>query len=173
MSAIYLIKKILRRPFFYGQDRLFNFFFSRNKLNNGNVLVKPITGNFKILCDTKTWIGAKIAYTGDYEAPLKSIFKEHLKKGHVVLDVGANVGFHTLYFADLVGEDGKVFSFEPVKHNFASLTNNININNFKNINSYQLALSNKNEEFNIDIDENSINPGSFNLFDRSGDLVVK
>lgn len=33
--------------------------------------------------------------------------------GHVVLDVGGHIGYHALRFADLVGETGKVYSFEP------------------------------------------------------------
>lgn len=168
-----LIKKILKRPFFRGQDRIFNYFFIRNKLNHGIQKVKPINGNFNINCDTKTWIGAKIAFTGDYEPELKSIFKLLIKPGDVAVDIGANIGFHTLYFAELVGEKGKVISFEPVLYNFNSLKENIALNNFKNIKIHNIALSNKEEELTIDIDEESRNPGSFNLFEKEGNTHIK
>ena len=36
-----------------------------------------------------------------------------LRTGDVVFDVGANLGFTSLHFADLVGPQGKVFAFEP------------------------------------------------------------
>ncbi len=36
-----------------------------------------------------------------------------LQKGDVVFDIGANLGFTALHFADLVGPQGKVFAFEP------------------------------------------------------------
>ncbi len=168
-----IIKKILRRPFFRGQDRIFNYFFTRNHLNIGIQTVRPITGNFKVNSDTKTWIGAKIAFTGDYEPELKLVFKSLLKLGDVAVDIGANIGFHSLYFAELVGEKGKVISFEPVPYNFFSLNNNIQLNGFKNIETYNLALSDKEEEFSIIADEQSKNPGSFNLFEKGGNTIIK
>lgn len=166
-------KAILRRSFFKGQDRLFNYFFTRNKLDVGMQVVEPITGNFKINCDTKTWIGAKIMFLGDYEAELKSVFKSLLKSGDVIVDIGANIGFHSLYFAELVGEKGKVISFEPVPYNFSSLNNNIALNKFKNIKTYNIALSDREEEFSIEADEQSKNPGSFNLFEKGGNTLIK
>lgn len=33
--------------------------------------------------------------------------------GKVIFDIGAHIGFHSLYFARLVGSTGKVYSFEP------------------------------------------------------------
>lgn len=39
---------------------------------------------------------------------------EHiLSKGDIVFDIGANLGYTALHFADLVGPQGKVFAFEP------------------------------------------------------------
>jgi FkbM family methyltransferase len=168
-----LVKKILKRPFFRGQDRIFNYFFIKNYLNIGHQIVTPLNGNFKVNCDTKTWIGARIVFMGDYEAGLKEIFKTLIKPGDVVVDIGANIGFHSLYFAELVGEKGKVISFEPVAYNFASLSENIQLNAFKQIKAYNIALSDKEEEFTIEIDEKSNNPGSFNLFAKGGHTVIK
>lgn len=163
---------ILKRPLFKGQDRLFNYLFKKNNLNKGWRIVKPIQGNFKINCDTATWIGAKIVYTGNYEPALKKVFKSILKKGDHVLDVGANIGFHTLYFAELVGERGHVTAFEPVPYNFETLNYNVNLNNFKHIKTKNIALGSKNEQINIAADEKSTNPGTFNLFDQSGNTLI-
>jgi FkbM family methyltransferase len=41
-----------------------------------------------------------------------------LKKGDQVIDIGANIGFNSAIYSDLVGETGKVFSFEPSVINF-------------------------------------------------------
>lgn len=167
-----LYKLILRRPFFKGQDRLFNYLFTHRKFDHQSVIVRPLEGNFKIKCDPATWIGAKIIYTGNYEPALKKVFRSVIKKGDRVLDVGANIGFHTLYFAELVGEDGKVTAFEPVPNNFAALNANLKLNNFQNIETKNIALSNKQEKLHIAADENSQNPGAYNLFDLSGDIVI-
>lgn len=165
-------RAILRRPSFKGQSRIFNYLFKRNKLTNGVMIVKPLLGNFLIACDTKTWIGAKIVYTGDYETPLKKLFKSLIKKGDHVLDIGANIGFHTLFFADLVGNEGLVYAFEPVEYNYESLKYNVGLNQFQNIRLKNIALGNKNENLKIVADKYSSNPGSFNLFNTNGNVAV-
>lgn len=167
-----LLKKILRRPFFRGQDRLFNYLFRHDGFQKGILRVKPLNGNFNIDCDTKTWIGAKIAYAGDYEPQLKSIFKAHIKAGDYILDIGANIGFHTLYFAELTSISGKVLAFEPVPYNFEALKHNLELNLTSNVEIYNIALSNKNEQFKISADIHSSNPGSFNLFDQNGNTLI-
>jgi FkbM family methyltransferase len=172
MLILPLLKKILKRPFFRGQDRLFNYLFQKGQLQNGILTVKPLMGNFKIACDTSTWIGAKIVYTGDYEPSIKKVFKGQIRKGDVILDVGANIGFHTLYFAELTGINGKVIAFEPVPHNFEALVNNIRLNSNQHIESHNIALSNRNESLKIAADVNSTNPGSFNLFDQRGETTI-
>lgn len=53
--------------------------------------------------------------------------------GDTVLDVGAFKGDTAIYFADLVGASGKVFSFEPVKANFKDLVHNVRRNGLEGI----------------------------------------
>ena len=67
-----------------------------------------------------------------------------IKKGDVVLDIGANIGFYTLLFAKLVGKEGKVYAFEPEPNNFALLKKTIEYNNLKNVILEQKAVSDKN-----------------------------
>ncbi|MDQ0967621.1 FkbM family methyltransferase [Flavobacterium sp. W4I14] len=173
MSIISLYKFILRRPFFRGQDRIFNFLFNKGFINSGIVKTSPLTGNFVINADTSTWIGAKIDILGDYEPEIKKIFRIFIKEGNTVLDVGANIGLHTLYFSELVGSEGKVIAFEPIPSTFQLLQENIKLNNFENIEQKNIALSNRNETIKIKIDEKSKNPGSFNLFELDGDISVQ
>ncbi|MCZ4221791.1 FkbM family methyltransferase [Pedobacter rhodius] len=168
-----LYKFILRRPFFRGQDRLFNYFFINQKFKKQTIAVKPLEGNFKINCDCNTWIGGKIVYTGDYEPELKKIFKSIINPGDYILDVGANIGFHTLYFAQLTGGKGLVTAFEPIPDNYKSLNNNIQLNNFSNIITHNVALSNKKEQISIQVDLKSTNPGAYNLFELNGDVPIE
>ena len=53
-----------------------------------------------------------------------ALMHQHIKKGDVVLDIGANIGFYTKILADLVGETGMVYAFEPDKTNFKHLQKN-------------------------------------------------
>lgn len=169
----FIYKFILKRPFFRGQDRIFNYLFTSHKLKKTIQIAEPLEGNFKIYCDTSTWIGGKIAYTGDYEPELKKIFKSIIKPGDHILDIGANIGFHTIYFAQLTGNMGTVTAFEPVPHNYIALRKNIELNNFTTINTHNIALSNKNEQIKIQANLKSNNPGAYNLFDRNGDISIQ
>jgi len=171
MDSLY--KFILRRPSFRGQDRIFGYLFTNGKLDKQVAKVKPLDGNFEITCNPSTWIGAKIIYTGDYEPSLKKIFRSLIKEGDHVLDIGANIGFHTLYFAELVGPSGIVTAFEPVLVNYKALSTNIAINEVQNIIAKNIALGIENETINIRADENSTNPGAYNLFDKEGNVVIE
>lgn len=169
----FIYRLILRRPFFRGQYRLFFYLFNRNRLQLSTpILTQPLKGNFKLTCDTKTLIGAQIHFLGDYESYIKAAFEQHIHPGNTVLDVGANIGFHTLFFSELVGNQGKVLAFEPVKYNFEKLKDNITLNGYSNITLYQLALGNSNETFSIKARQDDSNPGAFNLFEK-GDLEIK
>ena len=79
----------------------------------------------------------------DYAPFQKQFVKKIIKKNDVVIDVGAHIGYYTLLFSDLVGENGKVFSFEPVLESFKLLEKNIEENNFTNVTSIQKAVSNE------------------------------
>jgi FkbM family methyltransferase len=80
---------------------------------------------------------------GIYEPLETELVKKEIKKGEVVLDIGANIGYYTLIFAKLVGEEGKVFAFEPDPTNFSLLKKNVELNGYKNVVLVQKAVSNK------------------------------
>jgi len=59
------------------------------------------------------------------------IFTIILKKGDVVIDVGASYGDEVIDIAKLVDEEGKVYSFEPDRDDFEALKQTIHLNNLK------------------------------------------
>lgn len=84
------------------------------------------------------------------------LLKEQIAKDSIVVDAGANIGFYTLIFSNLVGENGKVIAFEPDSKNFEILKKRCS--NRKNILLVQAALSEKtgsldfylSDELNVD-----------------------
>jgi FkbM family methyltransferase len=62
-----------------------------------------------------------------------------LRPGMTVLDVGANVGYNTVYAAARVGARGRVVALEPAADNFAVLQENIAANDLANVASHRLA----------------------------------
>ena len=86
-----------------------------------------------------------IVYLGTINPAETKLVKSILKPGDTVIDIGAYVdGWYTLLAAKIVGQTGKVYSFEPVPKFYKRLKDNIALNNFTNIMAENVALDNKN-----------------------------
>jgi FkbM family methyltransferase len=59
--------------------------------------------------------------TRNYEEAFSTALLSEIQRGDTVWDVGANVGYYTLQFAELVGPEGRVIAFEPSPRNFPRL----------------------------------------------------
>jgi FkbM family methyltransferase len=104
-----------------------------------------------------------------YEPYETELISSIIKPGSVVLDIGANIGYHTLLFAKLVGQSGKVFAFEPDPANFRLLEKNVSVNGYPNVALEQKAVSNRNEKKKLYLHES--NPMMHTIFksqQRSG-----
>jgi FkbM family methyltransferase len=86
-------------------------------------------------------IGQTLYLDGNYERELQSLLQHMNLNGAVCLDVGANIGLHTLTMSGLVGPAGLVFAFEPETHNFQLLEQNIRVNGITNVVLRQCAIS--------------------------------
>ena len=90
------------------------------------------------------YIGQRIALE-KYEPYETKLILRQTKKGDAVIDVGANIGYYTILLANKVGNEGKVYAFEPDKTNFKILEKNIKANNLKNVVAINAAVGSKNE----------------------------
>jgi FkbM family methyltransferase len=70
---------------------------------------------------------------GDYERAEFEALDRALRPGMVVVDVGANVGLHSVFFAARVGPAGKVIALEPEPDNYRYLTDNVRRNGLTNV----------------------------------------
>jgi len=75
------------------------------------------------------------------EPQLQQILKKHIKKGDVVFDIGANMGYVSIVMSKLVGKKGKVYSFEAIPETTERCNRNIQLNGCKNIQLIRKALS--------------------------------
>lgn len=78
--------------------------------------------------DLREGIDFSIFLLGGFELATLRLYDTILKAGDIVLDIGANIGAHTLPFARLVGKAGKVYSFEPTQYAFEKLRRNVEAN---------------------------------------------
>jgi FkbM family methyltransferase len=79
-------------------------------------------------------------WLGSYELEKQVALKTVVEPGMVVYDVGANVGFYSLFFSRLVGPRGKVFAFEPAFQALNYLVRHISMNGLENVQILQAAL---------------------------------
>lgn len=90
--------------------------------------------------DNKIWtlcqndgISKHILNSEGWEPHLTSAFKKLIKLDDVVIDIGANFGYHTMTMAECVGNNGKVYAYEPQKYIYNLLLRNIKNNNVTDI----------------------------------------
>ena len=76
-----------------------------------------------------------------------TLFKNIIKPGMRVLDLGANIGFYTVLFSKLVGANGKVFTFEPDAQNYEHLEENTKT--LYNVTIEKKAVSDKTGKINL------------------------
>ncbi|MEI6528165.1 MAG: FkbM family methyltransferase [bacterium] len=105
---------------------------------------------------------------GNYEN-----FGAKMKKGDYVIDAGANIGMFSIIASDKVGEDGKIFAFEPLPEVSAVLRENIDANGCNNIYIEEKILGNVNKkvDFYYNLEENYNASSTINK--GGSDKVVK
>ena len=79
------------------------------------------------------FVGRSLDLYGEFSEGEAALFGQCVKPGHVVLDIGANVGAHTLFFAAAVGPRGRVVAFEPQRLVFQTLCANVALNSITNV----------------------------------------
>jgi FkbM family methyltransferase len=79
-------------------------------------------------------------YLEQYEPDVKAALKRHCRPGMTVLDIGANIGAHTLAMGKLVTETGAVYAFEPTDFAYQKLAQNLTLNDAPQVHAVKAAL---------------------------------
>jgi FkbM family methyltransferase len=87
-----------------------------------------------------TFVGRSLDLYGEWCEAEIDLLAQVLKPSDVVLDVGANIGSHTVPFAKLVGESGRVVAFEPQRLVFQNLCANLALNALRNVVTYDAGV---------------------------------
>lgn len=92
------------------------------------------------------------------------LFKQSLRPGATVLDIGAHRGYYTLIATKGVGDKGRVYAFEPSPENLWLLRRNVELNGFSNVHIIGKAVSNQERKavlyYGKDSGSNSLFPNS-------------
>jgi len=83
-------------------------------------------------------------FMGRYEVHVQDAIRAHVRSGETAYDIGANVGFHTLLCAKVVGAGGRVMAFEPFPRNVGILKRHLRMNAIDNVTVVEAAISESN-----------------------------
>jgi FkbM family methyltransferase len=78
--------------------------------------------------DLNEGIDLSIYLFGRFEREVFQAYKKIIQPGSVVLDIGANIGAHTLPMALLCGQAGAIYAFEPTLYAIDKLKENLSLN---------------------------------------------
>ncbi len=85
-------------------------------------------------------IGPSFHLYGEWAQYEMDLLKVFIKPGHWILDVGANIGAHTLFFSRAAGDSGRVHAFEPLPGVFHNLCAALSLNSLQNVRAYHAAV---------------------------------
>lgn len=85
-------------------------------------------------------IGKSLDLYGEWADAELRLLGQLLQLGDTVVDMGANIGTHTIVFAQKVGPQGFVFAFEPQRVVYHQLCANLALNNILNVKCFQMGV---------------------------------
>lgn len=136
--------RVLKFPAFQYFYRLRNikYHILKSKTKSG-ILARNVQGSRMQLHLDDEGISADLALDGIREPMSTKTVKEEVKQGYTVVEIGANIGYYALMESRLVGSKGRIYAIEPSPGNFRNLKKNIELNGYKNIESFELGIGDK------------------------------
>ena len=105
------------------------------KINDINSIVLGRHGHFLVNA-FDAYVGAALIEYGEYCEAEWSVLSHFVKPGHCVIEVGANIGSHTVALAKAVGPRGRVVAIEPQRIIHQYLCANVALNSLDNVEAY-------------------------------------
>lgn len=88
-------------------------------------------------------------YEFDSEIKEQKLTRQLVKKGMIVFDVGANIGKYTKLLSLLVGDDGRVYAFEPSQIAFNKLNSDVMSHHLSNVALINKAVYSRNKKVKL------------------------
>jgi FkbM family methyltransferase len=126
------------------------FFYQR--LSSGLTPPEPLVTaamepGFSMKLDLRDAVQRRMYYYGNYDERYEAkMIRRLLDKGEIFWDIGANIGYFSLLAAAALQHTGQVIAFEPGQVAYARLLDNIGLNPFRNIATFNLAVTDREGE---------------------------
>lgn len=125
MSLILKAAHQFHRFFSFAQLRTADRILKRNL--NGALMPAKLFG-YEVPVHARTNVHVLLSIEGEESVQGSIVFGPHLREDMTTIDVGANIGYLTLFFCNRVGAQGQVFAFELEPDNFRELVRSIEHN---------------------------------------------
>ena len=99
---------------------------------DGSAIVEAKHGCF-LYNKNDLFIGRSLECYGEWCEPGLDILLQCANSGGIILDIGANIGTHTVALARKVGTNGRVIAFEPQRVVYQNLCANVSLNRLINV----------------------------------------
>jgi FkbM family methyltransferase len=116
------------------------------------------------------FVSSYIQVAGVYDPDSVILLERFLKRGDVVFDVGANIGWHALICAKSVGPEGQVHAFEPEPANFVLLSKSVAENSFQNVRLFEGCVGDVEGEVELKLSDQ--NPAHHSLVWNVGERSI-
>lgn len=100
-----------------------------------------------IISDINSYVLKYIDTYGEYAENEITVLKKLISHGNLILDINADIGYHSICFSRMTSENGTVLAFEPSIEKYNYLVSNIALNSLANVYPSQLDF---NKNFGID-----------------------
>jgi FkbM family methyltransferase len=142
-------------------------------LANGNLRIKRTRYGLMAYNINDFFIGRSFDYYGEYSYGEARVFAQLAARDSWVVDVGANIGAHTLCLSRAVGPRGVVVALEPQRMNYQLLCANLALNEINNVRALHVAAGRAPGQTFVAASDQT-KPGNFGgvaLSDKAGDPV--
>jgi len=173
-TPIEISREYTENPSFSGLSvKLFkdsNIIYQRNIDSKNYNQIKSISiGDFQIHCRENEQITSSIEYCNNFwEWDHMEKFLKHLDLTGKILDIGANIGNHTLMFKKYF-PNTEILSFEPLFYNYELLQKNVLPH--QDVSIFKVALSDKHDILKINNNFQEFNSGAASVSD-TGESVL-
>jgi FkbM family methyltransferase len=125
------IGRVIGKP--RGWERVVRAVAPPHRFTSGALRPQKMPEGYLFPVDRGTLLGWHVHFFGSYEPEVREAINAWLEPGQSAIDVGANVGWHTLLMANRVRAAGCVYAFEPNDTTRARLSEALRLNGLRQV----------------------------------------
>jgi FkbM family methyltransferase len=107
---------------------------------NGHLRLRHCRHGVMLYNINDVYIGTALDLYGEFSEEENELFRQALRPGMTIVEVGANIGAHTIAMAHCVGPRGRLLAFEPQRAVFQMLCANVALNGVEQVEAHWAAL---------------------------------